>query len=633
MIIGGFIWGLVISSFKVDMEEIELKDKDIIFDGYIAGSPSYNRDNTIYQVDVQRYILNGKITVKNFTMEYVCSNPFAEPVRGDLIRGRCKFYMSEDNKPICISELNEPPMVIERTGFGILNRIDEYKKGISKFIFSRYKGDIGSILIALSTGNAKELSYEIRRLFSRAGTAHILAISGTHIGLISIIIYYFLKVIFFPLTYIRPFSIRKLSSLCLIPILICVSFYFGNAPSVVRAVVMIIIYLFSIIIERERDILSSLCFAFVLITSFSPDSIRDIGLQLSFLSVLGIVISLPSFLEKSYFEALSMSEAFLGILKSLFFTSLSATIFTLPVVAFHFGVVSISGILSNIILVPFTGLVVLPMIVLGVLVFGIAQTLTSVFFNGAFVALEQFNSINSIFASIPFSHIKMFVPSYPEIISYYLVVLALTLRKSIPISKILIVLLFIVMCITYFIMDRVEKNKTKPVMFVRGGIIVLIDDDNDAFVIAERHARNRDKRRIVEFLRGKRIVKVFYTNVQLQDDLYIVDHLYVRRSGDYINVSERGDILVNFLNFHIYILNDIAICPPSSARYIISRRVSSDAVAKIHDCGISAEKLIFSGIVRNQKLPNVLYRYYGEDASKILMCRDEDCEVLIQPDG
>ncbi|MCX7957426.1 MAG: ComEC/Rec2 family competence protein [Deltaproteobacteria bacterium] len=631
--LGGIIWGAFVPSlYKPEPATPEIREEQIIFDGYIKESPIYKRDSTVFQVEVQRYITGEKLYVKRFSIQYISSVPLASPLRGDLIRAVCRIHRGDDGRLICTGRAGEPPLIIERKEFSILNSIDEYKKGISEFIFSKFRGDISGILIALSTGNSKELSYDVRRVFAQSGTSHILAISGTHIGLISILIYYLLKVLLLPLAYIRPFSIRKLSSFFLIIILVFISFYFGNSPSVVRAVTMICVYLLSIIIERERDTPASLCFAFVLITSFSPDAITDIGFQLSFLSVLGIITFVPSFAKTGYETGASVLYYAINSIKILLITSLAAMLFTLPAVAYHFGIISLVGLFSNVILVPFAGLITLPLTVLGVSAYGISQSLSLFFLKGAFVSLEHFYFLNSLFAAVPLSHVKIFRPSYGEIVLFYITIASLVLRKRIPYPKITFATLVLLFFLYSLIADRVEKNRREPLMLIRGGVTVIIDSGGDTHIVADRYTTNNDKRRAVNFLHKKRIVRVLYTNAGLQDDTYIKDHLYTTEKSENVSKTEGGDILINFSGYFVFIYNDISSCPPLAARYVISRRTSEESVARIFECGIRADRLIFSGGTRNPGLYKTLSAYYGKDADNIIICRDEDCEILIQPE-
>ncbi|MGB9598995.1 MAG: ComEC/Rec2 family competence protein [Myxococcota bacterium] len=631
IILGGILWAAFLCALNnKDGRKINIEEGNIVFDGYVIDTPYYNRDSTIYQINVQRYIQADELHITSFNMQYIASIPFAEPIRNDFVRARCRIYIDKGQIPDCISDLNNPPLVIEREGFGIYNAIDGYKEGISRFIYSHYKGSAALIMSALSTGNSKGLTYELRRIFAINGTSHILAISGTHIGLIALFLYYIVKLLIFPFSLIRPFSLKKASSLILIPILIIVSFYFGNSPSVVRATIMVIVYLFSVLIERERDILSSLCISFLLITSHNPDSIRDIGFQLSFLSVSGIITLIPSITNRWEIRGESIRGEIIRYILILLLTSLAASLFTLPVVAYHFGIISIIGIIANLIIVPFVGVIILPIILCGVISFGISLSLAGFFFNGAFSSIEHFIKLNELFANLPLSHIKIFAPSIFEIAIYFAIIFTFILRERIPFTKIVIPSLLLILIITSLIMDRIERNKTEPSIIVQDGVITFIDEDLRPHLILGK-ASNRDKRTAVEFLRKKRLVKVLYTNLNEADDLYIKDHLYTKEENGKIETSEKGDVFINMSGFITYIFNDTENCPPTAARFVISRRSSEEAIKRLYECGISPNKLIFSGDIKNRRILETLIRFYGEDASKTLICKEDGCKIVISP--
>lgn len=609
-------------------ERPNLIEEKIIFDGYVRGSPKYNRNSTVYNISVERYILGERLLVNKFDLNYRVNVPFAEPVRGDLVRGICKVSINDEGRIYCIADDRSPPIVVERRGFTFLNEIDEYKKHISRFIFDKYSGDIADILLALATGNSSELRYYARSIFSKTGTSHILAISGTHIGLISVIFYFLLRLILLPLVIIRPLSIKKAAALPLILTLISISIYFGDSPSVVRATIMIIVYLFSLMVDRERDVIASLSIAFVLIVSFDPNSIEGVSFQLSFLSVAGIVIFIPSVTKWDHIEP---SSGFIQIIRSLlvlFLSSLFASLSTLPIVAYHFGIISLIGPLANTIIVPFIGFISLPLILAGTLLYGLSPSITEFLYNGAFVSLGHSFELNLLLADIPHSFLKIFRPSYIEIVIYYAILISLIFRDRIPFYKIAIVLQVFLLVMTSLIIDRIYLKRSRPEMNIRNGTIVAIDEDLRAHLIVDEYANNIDVRRSVALLRKKRIIKTGYTNLGLVDDLYIKDHLYTHE--DKVLVSQSKDALINFMDKYIYLFYNTGSCPPRGAAFVIVRRVSKEAIERLLMCDIKPEKLIISGDIRSKNIIETLRETYGESPLQILLCRDEDCEIRLE---
>lgn len=629
--ITGILLGMLcVNLNRGETERPKFTGERIIFDGYVRGSPKYNRNSTVYNISVERYILGERLIVRKFELTYRVKVPFADPIRGDLVRGICKVLVDDEGRIYCIADDMSPPIVVERRGFTFLNEIDEYKKHISRFIFDKYSGDIADILLALATGNSSELRYYTRSIFSKTGTAHILAISGTHIGLISVIFYFLFRLILLPLVIIRPFSIKKVAAPPLILTLISTSIYFGDSPSVVRATIMIIVYLFSLMIDRGRDVIASLSIAFVLIVAFDPNSIEDIGFQLSFLSVAGIVIFVPSVIRWDHIEPSSGLIHLLRPLAVLFLSSLSASLFTLPIVAYHFGIISLIGPIANIIILPFIGFISLPLILAGTLLYALSPSITEFLYNAAFVSLGHFFEINLLLADTPLSFFKIFRPSYIEIVIYYAILISFIFRDKIPFYKIVIILQVFLLVMVSLIMDRIYLKRSRAEMSVRNGTIVAIDEDLRAHLIIDEYANNIDVRRSVALLRKKRIVKTGYTNLGSADDLYIKDHLYTHEEKGFILVSQSKDALINFMNKYIYLFYNTGPCPPREAAFVIVRRVSKEAIERLFMCNIKPERLIISGDIKSKNIIEALRKRYGESSFQIPLCRDEGCEIRLE---
>ncbi len=134
------------------------------------------------------------------------------------------------------------------------------------------------LLGALMLGREFQIPKETKDIFIRAGIIHLFAVSGLHFG----IIFFFLLLIF------RYWFPRR-SSLVLSFVLITLYFFIvGFHPSVVRAYVMISLYVLSKLIWREYDFLSAISFSALFILIINPLELQDPGFLLSFLSVLGI---------------------------------------------------------------------------------------------------------------------------------------------------------------------------------------------------------------------------------------------------------------------------------------------------------------------------------------------------------
>lgn len=132
-------------------------------------------------------------------------------------------------------------------------------------------------LIAVMLGDKTSLSEELRTDMSTTGVAHMLALSGLHLGFVVMV----LSAILWPFSTLLP---RKWRFIMIIVGIWIFTIITGLSVSVVRAAVMTTIFLLSLILQRKRNGVNSLCLAGFIILFFEPTAIADVGFQLSFLT-------------------------------------------------------------------------------------------------------------------------------------------------------------------------------------------------------------------------------------------------------------------------------------------------------------------------------------------------------------
>ncbi len=150
-----------------------------------------------------------------------------------------------------------------------------------------YKSPISSptawFLSATLIGDDSQLDLSLKQQFRATGAAHYLALSGFHIGIIAMLASFAL----FPLKiWSRAGRWRHLIVICIIWLY---AFTCGMAPSLVRAAVLITIFLLAKVLQRQSSPYNSLCIASILILVFSPRQLFSPGFQLSFCAVLSIL--------------------------------------------------------------------------------------------------------------------------------------------------------------------------------------------------------------------------------------------------------------------------------------------------------------------------------------------------------
>jgi len=160
-----------------------------------------------------------------------------------------------------------------------------WRRDFSDFVY--YRSGLGAeasgLLEAVLAGNADAVPSDVREQFSRAGTAHVLALSGMHVAILTGV----LSVVLLPLAMTGH---RRVQMAATIIMLWCYVLFTGGAPSVVRAVIMATVIIGARMWRRGASPFNSLCLAALLILLFRPRDLFAPGFQLSFIAVVGILL-------------------------------------------------------------------------------------------------------------------------------------------------------------------------------------------------------------------------------------------------------------------------------------------------------------------------------------------------------
>ncbi len=260
-----------------------------------------------------------------------------------------------DAKKIIILSQSESIGWIKR----FIRTIESLRNRYYSFILKSTDGsETGKITASLITGKKEGLSPELRDLFSRAGISHLFAISGLHM---SIVCFFFFTLFYQVLSFIPKLAIsgnsKKLAGVITLIPLACYAVFSGFSPSTQRALLMIAIVLMSYAFEREKDIISSLSIAGILILVMDSSALFSISFQLSFMAVLFITFGV-SFLKKIPRE---YKRTFLGKIGLMICVTFFANLGTLPLTAHYFNLISYVALISNLIFIPLIGFAVLPL--------------------------------------------------------------------------------------------------------------------------------------------------------------------------------------------------------------------------------------------------------------------------------
>lgn len=255
---------------------------------------------------------------------------------------------------------------IERIGWqgnSLRGYVERLRREIRKFFSAHVEGQTAAVLRALIIGDEGGLTKDTRTAFSRAGVAHVLSISGLHISFVAAASYGAWWWLLGRSRYVLlRFVMPKLAAFLTIPPVLFYAGLAGGNIATWRAVLMIVVYLLAVLLGRQEEVYRSLALAALLISIVWPGAILDISFQLSFLSVLAIILGMRQFVawrERRSAHRIavrpSWKERLLSWLTASLVVSLCATLGTAPLTAFHFNQVSVVGLLANLLIVPLLG--------------------------------------------------------------------------------------------------------------------------------------------------------------------------------------------------------------------------------------------------------------------------------------
>jgi len=241
----------------------------------------------------------------------------------------------------------------------IWSQLDGIRHDIKEKIYSTLSLPNASLACALLLGLRSQLPEEIKRNFTKSGLAHVLAVSGLHIGIFSVFCFYGLVVFFKRFRFLqRMISPRSLALVIHAPLLGFYLILCGVSPSAQRATEMILLVLLAKVFFRKIHLFN--LFGLVALGSMvrDPSLPWNLSWQLSFSAVFMIIVGLYS-LKPLVF---SKGSNFFNYFRGLFWVTLWASLGTLPFVAYHFGQIPTLGLLTNFLLIPVLTFYILPLL-------------------------------------------------------------------------------------------------------------------------------------------------------------------------------------------------------------------------------------------------------------------------------
>ena len=335
-----------------------------------------------------------------------------------------KHYLKKQgiNQQVYIT--HQEILLLDESKVSLLRFIDAFRVKIQKSLRRyHFTDDELAVMNALLLGQRQEISKQLSDNYSKAGAIHILAVSGLHVGIILLILSFVLK----PLERVNNGKLIKL-------VLVILSLWFfailaGLSASVIRAVTMFSAIALGQFFNKRNAVEHSLIFSMFIILLWKPLFLFDVGFQLSYTAVFGIIWIQPVLYQlwKPNFFIVDKGWQLITV-------SVAAQLGVLPISLFYFHQFPALFFISNLIIIPFLGVI----LGLGLVVLVLSyESILPLFLEGfygdvisilnkvvAFVARQE----SFLFSEISFSALKM-IFSYLLIISGFQLFLKLNTKR------------------------------------------------------------------------------------------------------------------------------------------------------------------------------------------------------------
>ena len=242
------------------------------------------------------------------------------------------FYLRNDIR--YSAYISSSQIIVLQNEASSIERFREYNRGL---LIDGFGEKLGNLAFTSLYGDTNYTDRDLLNEFSYSGVAHIFSVSGIHISLIAFIINFILK----------KLKVNKKVNFIILSLILfffCMLCNF-NSP-VIRSSIMAMVALLASICFSRYDGLNSTSLSGCILLIINPMYVFDIGFQMTFLSILGIIMF------SNLFNRVKINNTFLNAVYFSVVTSLSAQLALLPIFANVYGYLSTWSLLANLVIIP-----------------------------------------------------------------------------------------------------------------------------------------------------------------------------------------------------------------------------------------------------------------------------------------
>ncbi|GGX61388.1 hypothetical protein GCM10007385_33100 [Tateyamaria omphalii] len=254
-----------------------------------------------------------------------------------------------------------PILAVSMAEFDLRQTVFRLRMNVSTHVRAVLPGDVGGFAAAVTTGDRSGISQDALQDLRASNTAHLLAISGLHMGLLSGFVFGLLRLLFALIPRIALYwPARKMAA---VGALIAASVYLalsGGNVATERAFVMVAVALCAVLVNRRALSLRAVAMAALIVLTLRPEALMGPGFQMSFAATTALVAVFGWIRDLDWSLGPKWLQPVLGVVIS----SAVAGLATAPIGAAHFNTMAHYGLIANLASVPLMGTLVIPAAVL-----------------------------------------------------------------------------------------------------------------------------------------------------------------------------------------------------------------------------------------------------------------------------
>lgn len=230
------------------------------------------------------------------------------------------------------------------------------------------EGKVGTVAAAMTVGETGPIPEETKTALRDSGLAHMLAIAGLHLGIVTGIVFYNVRLL---LTLYPPLALRmpvkKIAAACALMAAFIYLLLAGFPIPAQRAFIMVTFFFVGILLDRKGVTLRTLSIAAFVILLLFPESMFGPSFQMSFAATLAIVSLYEMGGRVLHTSGRNWWQRAWGHALGIIATSLIATMSTAPFVLYHFNRFALLGLIANMVVIPLATFIIMPGMVIALL--------------------------------------------------------------------------------------------------------------------------------------------------------------------------------------------------------------------------------------------------------------------------